>query len=101
MDISLCADSDFSLNTSAEKQYYSRRFEDRRELSQDQATSLTGKGAFIICMVRSVYSCVDAAGNYKAESRGGHVACTLRVHPPTPPVPSFLLTQNLSPKNIV
>ena len=31
--------------------------------------------------------------------RRGHAVCTLRVHPP-PPVPPFLLTKNLSPKDI-
>jgi len=36
----------------------------------------------------------------KHESRCGHAVCTLWVHPPTSPVPPFLLTQNLSPKDI-
>jgi len=36
----------------------------------------------------------------KDEPRRGHAVCTLRVHPPTFPVPPFLLTQNLSPKHI-
>jgi len=31
--------------------------------------------------------------------RGSHAVCTLQVHPP-PPVPPFLLAQNLSPKDI-
>jgi len=34
------------------------------------------------------------------EPRCGHAVCTLWVHPPTSPVPPFLLTQNLSPKGI-
>ena len=36
----------------------------------------------------------------KDEPRRSHSACTLRVDPPTSPVPPFLLTQNLSPKDI-
>ena len=36
----------------------------------------------------------------KDEPRRGHAVCTLRVHPPTSLVPPFLLTQNLSPKDI-
>ena len=30
----------------------------------------------------------------------GHAVCTLQVHPPTPPVPPFLLTQSVGPKDI-
>ena len=36
----------------------------------------------------------------KDEPRRGHAVCTLWVHLPTSPVPPFLLTQNLSPKDI-
>ena len=35
-----------------------------------------------------------------AKPRRGHAVCTLWVHPPPPHVPPFLLTQNLSPKDI-
>jgi len=35
----------------------------------------------------------------KDKPRRSHAVCTLQVHPP-PPVPPFLLMQNLSPKNI-
>ena len=36
----------------------------------------------------------------KDEPRHGHAVCTLRVTHPPPTVPPFLLTQNLSPKDI-
>jgi len=37
----------------------------------------------------------------KDKPRRGHAVCTLWVHPPTSPcLPPFLLTQNLSPKDI-
>ena len=36
----------------------------------------------------------------KDEPRQGHAVCTLRVYHPPLPVPPFLLTQNLSPKDI-
>jgi len=36
----------------------------------------------------------------KDEPRHSHAVCTLWAHPPTPPVPPFLLTQNLSLKDI-
>ena len=36
----------------------------------------------------------------KDESKRGHAICTLQVHPPNSLVLSFLLTQNLSPKDI-
>jgi len=36
----------------------------------------------------------------KDKCRCSHAVCTLQVHPPTPPVPPFLLTQNLSTKDI-
>jgi len=32
--------------------------------------------------------------------RHGHAVFTLQVHPPTSPIPPFLLKQNLSPKDI-
>ena len=54
VDISLCADS-----RRFQPEYVCRKavlFEDRRERSQDQTTSLTGEGAFIICMVRSLFN---------------------------------------------
>ena len=36
----------------------------------------------------------------KDEPRRSHAVCTLRVYPPTSPLSPFLLTQNLSPKDI-
>jgi len=35
-----------------------------------------------------------------AEPRCSHAVCPLQVHPPTSPIPPFLLKQNLSPKDI-
>ena len=55
----------------------------------------------------SIYAKKDRNGGPSANRvaskdmpRRGHAVCTLRVHPPTSPVPPFLFTQNLSPKDI-
>jgi len=64
------------------------------------------------CRVRGLFSppvCAkeDSSGPFRAsqgvskmEPRDGHDDCTLLVHPPTSPIPHFLLKQNLSPKVI-
>ena len=56
----------------------------------------------------SIYAKKDRNGRHSAnqvaskyELRRDHAVCTLRVRHPPPPVPLFLLTQNLSPKDIV
>ena len=55
----------------------------------------------------SIYAKKDRNGPHSAnqvaskdEPRHSRAVCTLRVHPPTSPVPPFLLGQNLSPKDI-
>ena len=55
----------------------------------------------------SIYTKKDGNGPPSAnlvisrdEPRRSHAVCTLWVHPPTYPIPPFLLKQNLSPKDI-
>jgi len=37
---------------------------------------------------------------FQSGAQRGHAVCTLRVYPPPPTIPPFLLKQNLSPKVI-
>ena len=55
----------------------------------------------------SIYAKKDKSGppsayqvTSKDKPRRSHAVCTFLVHPPPPPVLPFLLTQNLSPKDI-